>query len=321
MKPTIVFLLTLVATTTNAQLINKRYNESCNGKNFNNECEISANENSIYINVKVLYNAVPDGYHITFTKSFISNTLPNVELEMNTVIDNLTAKVKELDISKKDIAVDVISLDPIFDFNRNDTSLTMPNGYKITENITFNIKSLSTLRKLAQKCLEFGIYDLINAEAYILDSKIIYDSLSVKAIDILNMKKDFSTKIGWSFTDGKVTFSKLKDVIYPSERYLSSYITNGSLYKHNVSQNATLSLNREVEVDNYFNWNLKDADFVFHSNETNPVIQFYYQINYTYTKKDTEQEMREKIKEEETKKPENIFYILDKNGSFKKVDM
>ena len=82
-----------------------------------------------------------------------------------------------------------------------------------------------------------------------------------------------------------------------------------------------MNMERKVDVDNYYNLNLKDADFVFNANTTNPVIQFYYQLNYTYTKKDTEAEMRDKIRKEEEKKQDKVFYIIYKTGNLKKVDM
>ncbi len=300
----------LIGLTANCQMVNKQYNQERNKNFFNNENEIVATENSISIITKVIYNAIPDGYHITYTTSFIGKSVEDVEYRMNIKIDSLIKKVHDLKMSRKDIVVDVISLDD-----------SIPIGYKIVENITFNIKGISVIRELSKTCLKYGIYDLINAQAYLDNSKIIYDSLSDKTVEILNMKKKLCTQIGWAFTGGKTTLTKFKDVFYPSERYLNSYISNATLYKHHVSQNSTISMERKVDVDNYFNLNLKDADFVFNANSTSPVIQFYFQLNYVYTKSDTEAEMREKIKKEEEKKSDKIFYIIDKTGNLKKVEM
>lgn len=321
MKTILFLLISISSLLAQAQIANKKYNEEKSTKRFLNESEIVANDKNVTMIVKVIYNAIPDGYHITFTKSFIGKTIPVVELEMNKVIDDLILKAKELSIDKKDIITDIISLDPVFDFNRNDSGLNHPVAYKVTENITFNIKNISYIRRLAKLCLDYGIYDLINAEAYLLDSKKIEDTLSNKAVEILNMKKKLCSEIGWPLTGGSSTFIKYKDVIYPSERYLSSYLNNAGLYKHEVSQNATIQMNRRLDVDNYYNLNLKDADFVFNQQETNPVIQFFYQINYTFTRKDTEAELREKIRKEEETKHEKQFYILDKNGNLKKMDL
>jgi len=318
MKNLSVFLVMLITISANSQVVNKKFNQERNKTFCNNEYEIIATENSISIITQVIYNAVPDGYHITYTTSFIANSVNYVEAKMNKKIDDLIDKVNDIHLSKKNVVVDVISIDPIFDFIHNDS---IPIGYKIVENITFDIKDISSIRNLSKICLEFGIYDLIDAQAYLENSKVIYDSLSKKTVQILEMKKKLCSDIGWTFTHGKISLTKFKDVLYPSEHYLKSYILNSSLYKHNISQNSTINMERKVDVDNYFNFNLKDADFVFNAGKTSPVIQFYFQLNYSYTKTATEEELREKIKKEEEKKQDKLFYIIDKTGNLKKVDM
>jgi uncharacterized protein YggE len=318
MKNLFAAITLLIALTANSQIVNKKYNQERNKTFFSNENEIVASENSVSIITKVIYNAIPDGYHITFTTSFIGNSVDDVELKMNKKIDSLINKVSKLKLARKDIVVDVISLDPIFGLSHNDST---PTGYKITENITFNIKDIAFVRQLSKTCLDFGIYDIIDAQAYLEDSKKIYDTLSAKTIELLDMKKKLCANAGWSLSGGNVSFTKFKDVFYPSERYLKSFISNATLYQHHISQNSSVNIERKVDVDNYFNLNLKDADFVFHSGITNPVIQFYYELKYAYTKKDTEAEMREKIKKEEEKKPEKTFYIIDKKGELRKVEM
>ncbi len=318
MKTLTFALIMLIGLSAKSQVVNKRYNQERNKTIFNNENEIVATDNSISIITRVIYNAIPDGYHITYTTSFIGKSVEDVEERMNGNMDNLVKKAATLQLAKKDIVVDLISLDPVFDVNRNDT---VPNGYKIIENITFNIKSISNIRELSKLCLEFGIYDLVAAQAYLEDSKNIDDSLSGKTVQVLDTKKKLCAAIGWTFDNGKTTLTKFKDVFYPSERYLHSYINNSTLYQHNISQSSTINMDRRVEVDNYYNMNLKDADFVFNAGYTNPVIQFFYQLNYSYTKKDTEQEMRDKIKKEEEKKQDKLFYIIDKSGNLKKVEL
>ena len=46
-----------------------------------------------------------------------------------------------------------------------------------------------------------------------------------------------------------------------------------------VAQNATINYNRKVEIDAYYNLDLRDADYVFNAQEVKPVIQFIYEIN------------------------------------------
>lgn len=322
MKYKALLFTSLFIGTAHSQIMNKQYQQIGSIAKPCSKDDITASENMISIATNVIYNAIPDGYHVTYTKSFIGKTVEDVEAQLNTSAINLTKAVQALDITKRDVVVDILSLDPIFNITLSEPSENMPIGFKVTENITFNIKNISTLGALSKKCLEFGIFDLINTEAYLLDSKVIYDTLYSKAVEILEMKKKLCTQIGWSFTGGSTSFVKNKNVIYPNERYLTAYAGNATLYQHHISENTAIKLDRTLDVDNFFNLNLKDADFVFHPDKTIPVIQFCYQLDYTYTKLPTAGQAKvSKAEKAEEQNKEKIFYILDKTGNLKKIEM
>ncbi len=306
------------------QLTNAHYNRTQNSYQFNNEAGIQASADALNITCKVVYNASPDGYRVTYTTSFISNTVEATEATMNQKVAVLIKDLKALKLQENDIAVDVISIDPIFDpLGRHlpRDSIPVPQGYKITQNLTFNLKRLDQFRELAVVCMEYGIYDVINVEAYLKDPSFIHDSLASKAVQVLNQKKELSKQIGWSFGAGSVGFTKKQDVIYPNERYLKSHLKNASLYQHHLSQNTTVELQRQLNVDNHFTLNLKNADFVFNAQLTHPCIQFYYEVNYTFLPTETESEMRNKIREELEEEQEKTFYILGKDGKLKTIKL
>lgn len=174
--------------------------------------------------------------------------------------------------------------------------------------------------QLSKICYTENIYDLIDVVPYLNNTKFITDSLKSKSLEILADKKDFVEQMGFKIVDGQTSFSKSKDVLYPSERYLKSYIKNNSLYKHHISQNSTIGYNRKVEIDAYYNLDLRDFDFVFNSKEVKPVIQFIYEINYGFIKRDREAEAEAKaLRQEENKKKKEI-YIMDKNGKIRPVN-
>jgi len=84
------------------------------------------------------------------------------------------------------------------------------------------------------------------------------------------------------------------------------------LFSHTTSQNSTVSINRDVNIDLYSNFDLKDVDYIYKNELNIPVIQFYYQFNYLYVKN--------KPKEEEVKEIKS-FYVLDKEGSLVKLNL
>ena len=101
--------------------------------------------------------------------------------------------------------------------------------------------------------------------------------------------------------------------------YIKSYISNSSLFKHHISQNASINYNRKVEIDAYYNLDLRDADYVFNSHEVKPVIQFIYEINYGFNKRDREEEARNLENQKIESQKRKTIFILDKNGKMSEV--
>ena len=236
--------------------------------------------------------------------------------------DSIVNAVKEIGLQAGDVVFDIIALDPVFDFQQRDS--IAPSGFKVTENIVFNIKDFSKIPRLAEICLHEGLYDLINAQAYLEDAKPIYEEMNTKMVELVNQKKKLCKGLGANIDNAKVIITQLSDTYYPSERYLKSILQNARFYQHHLSQNSSLAMNRTVEIDNYFDYNLKQADFVFNPNNTQPVIQFYSQVVTEYVTPDTEEEIRKKVEEElkakNNSKPQ-VIYTIDGDGNLKKIDL
>lgn len=304
------------------QLDNRAYNDLRNSSVNGYEITINGDAQNMILSTEVIYNAIPDGYQITYTTSFIANSVEKTEELLGKKADSLVKAVAEIGLTRRDIVFDIVSLDPIFDFRQTDS--LPPAGYKITENIVFNVTDFSRIPRLSEICLKYGIYDLINAQAYLNDSKPIYEKMNDKLVELVNQKKKLCKDLGADIDRAKVKIARYSDTYYPSERYLKSIIQNPHFYKHHVSQNSTLSLNRSVDVDNYFDYNLKQVDFVFNPNNTQPVIQFYYKLVTEYVAPSTEEEIRKKVAEElqsKEKAKTKAIYTLDENGNLKKVEL
>lgn len=322
MKTILLSIFALCLVHSFGQLDNRNYNDSRNSSVSGYEININGNAHGMTISTEVIYNAIPDGYQITYTTSFIANSVEKTELLLSKKSDSIVKAVAEIGLTRKEVIFDVIALDPIFDFQRTDS--IAPLGYKVTENIVFNVTDFSRIPRLAEICLKHGIYDLINVQAYLNDSKPIYEKMNDKLVELVNQKKKLCKDLGANIDNAKVTIARHSDTYYPSERYLKSLIQNPSFYKHHLSQNSTLSLNRAVDVDNYFDYNLKQVDFVFNPNNTQPVIQFYYKLITEYATPNTEEEIRKKVEEElkaKEKSKTKAIYTIDENGNLNKVEL
>ena len=311
MKLSPIILVLLLAPSANSQVINHHFNET--DPNPQRGYGIVAQPHDIRIIVNTVYRAKPDGYHITFTTSFIGKTVEEVEAVMNKKMDSLIERVKEHNIQPTDVVVEVAALDPIFPLHFENEQSSAPMGYKITENLTFHVRQFQTARYLAKSCMDFGIYDIVRVQPYVLQADKIYDTLADKTVEILDFKKDLCQRVGRLFTSGVASFTKSKQVIYPSDAYLRSQLKSSRLYMHDVRQNSEVLSSRIVTVDQYRPLDLRDADFVFHPDLVVPAIEFYYQISYNYLIPEEEEE------KEEAPDGERTFYILDNQGELKKI--
>tara|TARA_Y100000589_G_scaffold73927_1_gene67158 strand:- start:10 stop:972 length:963 start_codon:yes stop_codon:yes gene_type:complete len=318
MKQVVYILIIILGLKANAQVINQSFNHSTEFEN-NQKQSISVSGNQLKINTRIIYNALPDGYHITYTQTEISETIEELEEITIKKKNSIVKDLKKHQMKAKDLVVDAIGLDPIFNINPDSNHNKKPSGYKSTHNFTFKITELSMVDQLTKICFNHNIYDLIDIVPFIKKSKHIEDSLSLKAIEVLNSKKNMARNIGFEIQDGKPFFENKKNIIYPSERYIKSYINNASLFKHHIAQNATINYNRKVEIDAYYNLDLRDADYVFNAQEVKPVIQFIYEINYGFIKRDREEEARIKAARKSEKEEKKTIFILDKNGKMREV--
>ncbi len=102
--------------TLNSQLVNQSFNHSIEFAN-NQKQSISVSGNQLKINSRVIFNAVPNGYHITYTQTEIRETIEDLEKITINKKSSLTKDIKKLDIKAKDFVVDAIGLDPILSIN------------------------------------------------------------------------------------------------------------------------------------------------------------------------------------------------------------
>ena len=311
MKKLWTILLGVNLLTASAQIINKDFNLHTHEKDEYAKSSISAGDYNLNIKTSVIYNAIPDGYRVTFTTSFIGKSVEEIEISSEQKIKTISKELKKL-VDENDIISDWISIDPIFYFDGENETRENPSAYKITQNLSFKIKAIRDLEPLSRICIKHGIYDLIDVVPFLENTDPIHDSLRTKSVNVLDQKKQMASNMGFTLSGGKPNFNKNVQIYYPNERYLKSYVKSSTLYRHHFSQNATLDQSRKLDVDNYYNLNLKDADYIFNPDCTEPVIQFLYTVNFNYHLPPPP--------EPEKAEPEKTMYIIDKKGNLKKVD-
>ena len=70
------------------------------------------------------------------------------------------------------------------------------------------------------------------------------------------------------------------------------------------------------EAHNIFNYNHKQADFVFHANSNEPVVQFFSETIYTYIKPIPKEEQ-----EASDNSNDKVIYMMQKDGTIKQIKL
>ena len=164
MRNSTTILLILACLSLRAQVINKGFNRSTEfGSNKKESVSVAGNQLSI--KTRVIYNALPDGYHVTYTSTAISTTIEDLEEKTTEKRSSIVKDLKKLKLQKNDVLVDVIGLDPIYSLTPDTSNLNKPSGYKSTHNFTFKIKDIALIDQLSRVCFNHEIYDLIDIVA------------------------------------------------------------------------------------------------------------------------------------------------------------
>ena len=127
MKYVASILILIVGFSAKAQVINQSFNHSTEFAN-NQKQSISVSGNQLNINTRIIYNALPDGYHITYTQTEISETIEDLEEITIKKKNSIVKDLKKLQMKAKDLVVDAIGLGPIFNINPDSSYHKKPLG-------------------------------------------------------------------------------------------------------------------------------------------------------------------------------------------------
>ncbi len=315
-----LFCLLFIPLLSFGQLNNHSFNDSF--LKTNSEIPVEGNKLDMKFNTSVVYNAIPDGYHITYTWTFIAKNTEELDAKTLKKKAELETPLLGIGCLPSDIVLELVSLDPIYDFNTADT--LDPKGFKVTENIRLTVDSFAYLPFVAITFNKAGIYDCIHAEAFVKNAEPIYAKMNDQLVVLVNQKKKLCKELGANLEGTVVHVHKQETVHYPSDRYLKSILRNAQFYHHAGQQNSQLALMRTVDVEAYYEYNLKQVDYVFFPENTEPVIQFYTYLITDYHKESTEEEIRKKIAEEMEQKKKPVtksVFTIDEQGNFKKLEL
>jgi len=267
--------------------------------------------NKMRFRVNALSNEKADAYLAVFNVVQVGKTAKETDELINARIKAVLENLKAAYFKENAIFVDMISLVPKYEWESEkklfSTNLTeVPVGFELQKNINIHYTDSKELDKIVSACADQEIYDLVKVDYFVNDTKAIYLKLRIAALEEMKAKiKSFET-IGFKLDTLFKTVSEEKSYAYPPDRYKSYNAFRSNAIDYKKSTGKVYSAQKQTSLY-YDPVSYKDFDIVMNPIMKEPMIQFSYSVQITFTKN-------------EPVSNEKNIYILTPNGDLKKLD-
>ena len=321
-------LMMAVINFTNAQVSgNANYEKSGNANYGANQYVVNrvntiqtttSSQDEMVITIKGIYNERATAQIATFSILQLGKTAE----EATSLIDERIANViKEVNSLNKEIevATDMISFVPTYDyavekkiFNPK-TYNEQPSGFELKKNILIKYRNNNDFDKILSICGKNEIYDLAKVDYVTTNFDGIRFQMQKKAIEqFKDYMANYSLIMNTDLNKKEKIIQEGFNVTYPMESYRSyqafsqadaSFDPKGTV--HTIKKNTTEYYNAAM---------VKDHNFIFNADITEPTIQAFYEIT-----------IRIKLREDQLPKNtiirNNRYYVITANGDIKLLNL
>ncbi len=189
--------------------------------------------------------------------------------------------VEAFGIKRDDIYVDFISQNRVFDYTESGNTITEKlTGFETKKNISVRYKDPKLLEKILTAAGQATIFDLIEVDYVVADTKTIRSKLFDEAVKVIKQKEAaYNSSFGLSLTSRAVANEKY-DAFYPGERYVAyQAFESGAAYN---AYNKTIIRPRKVATFYYEPVNGGDFDSVINPIGVEPMVQFTLYLRMQY---------------------------------------
>lgn len=293
-------------------LANDLLNRSQNGSNNN---RIGFNSDQVVFQVKSLMNVKADRFLALFNLTQVGKTAVETNQLINNRINGFIADLKGLSISSDNMYTDMIYLIPTFEYEvqkklfSSDTYNEVPKGFEMQKNVHISFDDIKIIDDLVTLAAKNEIYDLVKLDFFVDNTESIYDTLRERS-QLFMMKKISSHESTMRLDlKGKFhTISEHSDAIYPETQY-SDYDAFVSQSLDAAGKNSGITTIRKPATVAYDQIPYSGFDIVINPIVLEPVVQFTYALNITYT--------LDKEKPKETRK----YMLVTPNGDIRELSI
>ena len=274
----------------------------------------SSSQDEMVLVIKGIYNERATSQIATFSILQLGKTAEEATSLMDERVNNV---MKELSAFNKEIevATDMISFVPTYDyavekkiFNPK-TYNEKPSGFELKKNIIIKFRVNNDFDKIVAICGKNEIYDLAKVDYVTTNFDMVRLQMQKKALEqFKDMMNNYSLIMNTDLNKKEKILQEGFNVTYPMESYRS--------YQAYSQANANFDPKSDVNTikkntTEYYNAALvKDHNFVFNADITEPTIQAFYEIT-----------IRIKLREDQLPKNtiirNNRYYIITATGDVK----
>lgn len=243
--------------------------------------------NYFYVNVKVLYNQVPDAFLAIFNVLQLGENAEDANDQMETRIEAILSGLSKIGIPRDEVFIDMISQIPIYEYEVqkkvfSKTYQEIPAGIELQKNLHVRFKDGNLMEKVVRLMAQQEVFELVKVDYLIKNQgKILQDVRKAALAYSQEELKSYST-LGVRYDTLPVLFNDSRKVIFPLTRYQSYPSKTSSSLKEKVKDPSQVQQVRTPKVVYYQALPTDDYSVVINPLVNEPCVQFHYELMLRY---------------------------------------
>lgn len=241
--------------------------------------------NMLVLEVNAMMNATADSYLAIFHVTQLGQTAEEADSLMNTRVNGVMRRVKQVGVKESDVFTDMLSFVPVYElettrklFSR--TYQEVPAGFEIQKNIHIRFTDARVLDKLVTAAAKEEIYDLVKVDFFVEKQGACYDTLRMFATRLLQQKLDNFDKLGLKIKESHRTGAEKNGAYFPLDRY-TTYQTRTQSSLNSRRKGQLVNDIRRPQTLFYNKVPYGNFDIVLHAEITEPPVQYTYNLTLT----------------------------------------
>ncbi|HAN79124.1 MAG TPA: hypothetical protein DCQ31_15835 [Bacteroidales bacterium] len=245
-------------------------------KAYQNRISIHSTDTSAIISVRVLKNTPANLYSLTFAIAHQATSVQAAQKAADTQINAFLKGLGTLSVLPKDIYVDYIGVNKIYDYEINgNRAEEKEKGFELKKNVIINLTKPELIEKIIALAAENGIFDLVKADYFDSESEKSHTELFNTAINLVNERKTLYSK---GFPDGLPSKYRIVSenfyAISPKVQY--NHYTPAETAQIYDSYNDRLTKIKARKTTTFYFEGKNPSDFDSFSGIENPEVSIQY---------------------------------------------